>query len=320
MYPADETRDGVVGCIGGTPLLRLQRLEVPGCELWAKAEWTNPGGSVKDRAALAIVRAALDSGKLRPGVRLLDATSGNTGISYAMLGAVFGFGVTLVLPANAGIERKKMLRAYGARLIETDPMLGMDRAIEACLALRDRDPERWFHADQYGNDANWRAHHDGTAVEILQQTRGRITHFVAGLGTSGTFVGTTRRLRAERPGVRCVAFIPDSPYHGLEGLKHMPTAHQPAIWDPDLADDVLEIPTEVAQEMVLRLAREAGLLVGMSSGAAVVAARRLMRQEGPGVYVTVLPDSGLKYLSLPLFALDQEDEASAEAGDAEGGG
>ena len=239
--------------------------------------------------------------RLTPDTRLLDATSGNTGISYAMLGAILGFGVTLVLPANAGIERKKMLRAYGAELIETDPMQGMDLAIATAQAMATADPVRYFYADQYSNDANWRAHYDGTAIEILEQTGRRMTHFVAGLGTSGTFVGTTRRLRVEMPQVRCVAFIPDSPYHGLEGLKHMPTAHQPAIWDASLADDVLEVPTEVAQEMVLRLAREEGLLVGMSSGAAVVATRRLMRRHGAGVYVTVLPDSGLKYLSQPLF-------------------
>jgi len=309
-----EPRDGVLGCIGWTPLVRLRRLEADagGGELWAKLEWTNPGGSVKDRAALAIVRAARDSRRLTRDTRLLDATSGNTGISYAMLGSVLGFGVTLVLPANAGIERKKMLRAYGAELIETDPMQGMDLAIATAQAMGTAEPARYFYADQYSNDANWRAHYDGTAVEILEQSKRRITHFVAGLGTSGTFVGTTRRLRIELPQVRCVAFIPDSPYHGLEGLKHMPTAHRPAIWDASLADDILEVPTEVAQEMVLRLAREEGLLVGMSSGAAVVATRRLMRRHGVGVYVTVLPDSGLKYLSQPLFGLDLEAEARAE--------
>lgn len=308
-------RDGVLDCIGWTPLVRLRRLEADagGGELWAKLEWSNPGGSVKDRAALAIVRAARDNGRLTPGTRLLDATSGNTGISYAMLGAVFGFGVTLVLPANAGIERKKMLRAYGAELIETDPMQGMDLAIATARAMAVAEPSRYFHADQYGNEANWRAHYHGTAVEILAQTERRLTHFVAGLGTSGTFVGTTRRLRVETPRVRCLAFIPDSPYHGLEGLKHMPTAHQPAIWDASLPDEVIEVPTEVAQDMVLRLAREEGLLVGMSSGAAVVATRRIMRRHGAGVYVTVLPDSGLKYLSLPLFGLDLESEARADA-------
>jgi cysteine synthase B len=310
-----EARDGVLACIGWTPLVRLRKLEsdAGGGELWAKLEWANPGGSVKDRAALGIVAAARAAGRLESGVRLLDATSGNTGISYAMLGAALGFGVTLVVPANAGIERKKMLRAYGAELVETDAMQGMDRAIATAQTLAAAHPERYFYADQYSNDANWRAHYDGTAIELLQQTAGRMTHFVAGLGTSGTFVGTTRRLRVEAPSVRCIAFIPDSPYHGLEGLKHMPTAHRPAIWDASAADDILEIPTEVAQEMVLRLARDEGLLAGMSAGAAVVATRRVMRREGPGVYVTILPDSGLKYLSLPLFGLDLESEARAAA-------
>jgi cysteine synthase B len=300
--------------IGWTPLVRLQRLEpTPGAgELWAKLEWYNPGGSVKDRAALAIVRAALDGGALRDGQRLLDATSGNTGISYAMLGAALGFGVTLVMPANASIERQKIVAAYGAEFVLTDPMLGMDAAIAAARALVEREPGRYFYADQYSNAHNWQAHYDGTGREILTQTEQRVTHFVAGLGTSGTFVGTTRRLRAAVPDVRCIAFIPDSPYHGLEGLKHMPTAGRPAIWDPALADETLEVGTEVAQEMVLRLAREEGLLVGPSAAAAVVATRRVMRRDGAGVYVTILPDSGLKYLGEPLFALDREFEERAD--------
>jgi cysteine synthase B len=300
--------------IGRTPLVRLRRLEPGqgGGELWAKLEWYNPGGSVKDRAALAIVRAALAAGRLTGGQRLLDATSGNTGISYAMLGAAFGFGVTLVMPANASIERKKIVAAYGAEFVLTDAMSGMDAAIAAARDLCTRDPHRYWHADQYGSEHNWRAHYDGTALEVLEQTDARLTHFVAGLGTSGTFVGTTRRLRERLPHVRCVAVIPDSPYHGLEGLKHMPSACRPAIWDPDLADATIEVGTEVAQEMVLRLAREEGLLVGPSAAAAVVATRRLMRREGRGVYVTVLPDSGLKYLSEPLFALDHELERRAD--------
>jgi cysteine synthase B len=299
--------------IGRTPLVRLRRLEAgaAGAELWAKLEWYNPGGSVKDRAALGIVRQALRSGALGGGRRLLDATSGNTGISYAMLGAALGFGVTLVLPANASLERRKILAAYGAELVLTDPMEGMDLAIDTAHLMAERAPARFFHADQYSNDANWRAHWETTALEILAQTGGRITHFVAGLGTTGTFVGTARRLRERRSAIRCIAVQPDSPYHGLEGMKHLPSARVPAIWDPSLADETLEVSTEVAQEMVLRLARAEGLLAGMSSGAVLVAARRVMRRDGPGVYVVVLPDSGLKYLSEPLFALDREFEAGA---------
>lgn len=311
--PPPAVWPGLVDAVGGTPLVRLRGLEADcgGGELWAKLEWYNPGGSVKDRAALAIVQDALRSGGLCGGRRLLDATSGNTGISYAMLGAALGFGVTLVLPANASVERRKILAAYGARLVFTDPMEGMDLAIDTARDLAAREPERYFHADQYSNAANWRAHYEGTAVEIVAQTQGRITHFVAGLGTTGTFVGTARRLRAELPGVRAIAVQPDSPYHGLEGMKHLPSARVPAIWDASLADETLEVSTEVAQEMVLRLARAEGLLAGMSSGAALVAARRLMRRDGPGVYVTVLPDSGLKYLGEPLFALDREFEDEA---------
>jgi cysteine synthase B len=303
--------EDIASGIGATPLQRLRRLEtgLGGGELWAKLEWQNASGSVKDRAALAIVRDALAAGRIGRNRRLLDATSGNTGISYAMLGAALGFGVTLVLPANASVERRKVLYAYGAELVLTDALEGMDLAIETARDLARRDPARYFHVDQYSNPANWRAHYDGTAVEILEQTRGRMTHFVAGLGTTGTFVGTARRLRETRPGVRRVAVMPDSPYHGLEGLKHLPSARVPASWDPELADDIVEVSTEVAQEMVLRLAREEGLLVGMSSGAAVVATRRLMRKYGPGVYVTVLPDNGLKYLGEPLFALDHELES-----------
>ncbi len=314
MNPAPRALPGTFDAIGATPLLRLAKLEagLGGGELWAKCEWHNPGGSVKDRAALGIVRAAFAQGALGAGRRLLDATSGNTGISYAMLGAVFGFGVTLVLPANASLERRKILATYGAELVLTDPMLGMDAAIATARRLAAAEPARYFHGDQYGNAANWRAHYEGTGVEILSQTANRITHFIAGLGTSGTFVGTTRRLREQLPQVRCVAVIPDSPYHGLEGLKHMPTACQPAIWDAALADEILEVGTEVAQEMLLRLARTEGLLVGPSSAAALVAARRLMRRDGPGVYVTVFPDNGLKYLGEPLFALDREFEERAE--------
>ena len=293
--------------IGWTPLLRIDRLvpEVEGAELLGKAEWYNPGGSVKDRAALAIVREALQRGRLGPGRTLVDATSGNTGISYAMLGAVLGFRVQLVMPANVNPERRRILQALGAELVWTDPMQGMDLAIETARGIAAGEPGA-FYADQYSNDANWRAHYEGTGREILSQTAGRLTHFVAGLGTTGTFVGTVRRLRAAGARVRCVAVIPDSPYHGLEGLKHIPTAQVPPIYDPDLADEVLAVRTEDAYAVVRDAARREGLLLGPSAGAAIAAAQRLMQRDGPGVYVTVLPDSGLKYLSDPLLDADSQ--------------
>jgi cysteine synthase B len=299
----DRSPAGLVQRIGNTPLLRLSRLErdVPGCELWAKAEWANPGGSVKDRAALAIVRSALRAGQLGPGRRLLDASSGNTGISYAMLGVAFGIGVTIVVPANAGPERLRRLRALGAELVLTDPMRGMDLAIETCRVLQGREPQRYYHADQYANAANWQAHYRTTSVEILRQTHGRITHFVAGLGTTGTFVGTMRRLRERKPRVRGIAFIPDGPLHGMEGLKHLPSACRPAIWDDTLADAMLEIGTEAAYATWARLAGTEGLLVGTSAAAAVAATLRVMQHEGPGVYVTVLPDDSSKYADGPMF-------------------
>jgi len=287
--------------IGNTPLLRLERLtaELPGIQILGKAEWANPGGSVKDRAAAAIVLNALQREQLCPGRRLLDATSGNTGIAYAMLGAALNFGVTLCMPSNVSPERKRILRAYGAEVIWTDPAESSDGAIRRARELA-RDPQ-YFYADQYSNDSNWRAHYNGTGPEILEQTQGRVTHFVAGLGTSGTFMGVARRLKEENPAIRCISMQPDSPFHGLEGLKHMPTAIVPAIYDPHLADRNVEVATEDAYAMARRLARTEGLLVGISAAAAVVAALRLAEEEAAegreAVLVTVLPDTADKYLS-----------------------
>ena len=289
--------------IGHTPLLRLERVggSLPAVQLLAKAEWTNPGGSVKDRAAASIVGEARRTGALRTGMSLLDATSGNTGIAYAMLGAAEGFPVTLCVPENASPERKRMLEAYGARVVYTDPGEGMDGAIRAARQLRARYPERYFYADQYSNDANWLAHYRTTAEEIWSQTEGRVTHFVAVLGTSGTFVGTSRRLKELKPAIRCVSLQPDSPFHGIEGAKHMATALVPAIYDPTVADEDLAVSTEAAYAMAKRLGREEGLLVGVSAAAAVVGslavASRLAERGEPAVIVTVLPDAADRYLS-----------------------
>ncbi len=289
--------------IGNTPLLKLGTLtaDLPGIEIHAKAEFFNPGRSVKDRPALHMVLDGLRSGQLRPGRTLIDATSGNTGIAYAMLGAVLDFPVKLCIPANASEERKRILRAYGAELVLTDPMEGTDGAIRVCREIYRSDPNRYFYPDQYSNPANWRAHYLTTGVEIIRQTRGRITHFVTGLGTSGTFVGVSRRLKRDMPHVRCFAVQPSSPLHGLEGLKHLPTALVPAIYDPSLADGTIWVETEDAYRMVKRLAREEGLLVGPSSGANLVAARRLAEELAArgerAVIVTVLCDGAEKYLS-----------------------
>jgi len=289
--------------VGRTPLLRLETIgrEVGPVELLAKAEWFNPGGSVKDRAALAIVREGERSGRLRAGKTILDATSGNTGIAYAWIGAARGYPVKLCLPRNASPERKRALLALGAELVLTDPLEGTDGAIREARRLYESDPDRYFYADQYGNPANWRAHYDGTALEIWEQTAGRITHFVAGLGTSGTFVGTGRRLRELSPSVSLVSVQPDSPFHGLEGLKHMASAIVPPIYDPSLADEERFVSTEAAYDMVRRLAREEGLRVGFSSGAAVAAALEVARGLDRGVVVTVLPDGGDRYLSERFF-------------------
>src|SRR5580693_9094483 len=258
--------------IGNTPLLRLGRLtaHLPGIVLLGKAEWANPGGSVKDRTASAIVAAAERQGLLA-GRHLLDATSGNTGIAYAMLGAASGFPVTLCMPSNVSPERKRILSAYGANIVWTDPADGSDGAILKARELA-QDKDRYYYADQYGNEANWKAHYKGTANEIWQQTEGKVTHFLAGLGTSGTFMGVTRRLKELNPAIQCIAMQPDSPFHGLEGLKYMATAIVPPIYDAEIADRHVVAATEDAHRMVLRLAREEGFLVGVSSGANLSAA------------------------------------------------
>jgi S-sulfo-L-cysteine synthase (O-acetyl-L-serine-dependent) len=296
--------EAILDRIGNTPLLCLDHFtdDLPGVELLGKAEWYNPGGSVKDRAAANIVAAGRRSGRLHDGKILLDATSGNTGIAYAMLGAAQGFPVTLCMPENVSRERKQILRAYGANIIYTDPGDGSDGAIRKAREIAAADPEKYFYADQYSNDANWQAHYHGTANEIWQQTQGRVTHFVSMLGTSGTFMGTTRRLKELNPKIQCISLQPDSSFHGIEGAKHMSSALVPKIYDAALADRNLEISTEDAYTMVRRMSRGAGLLVGISAAAAVVGclqiARELNLERGErAVFVTILCDSGEKYLS-----------------------
>ncbi|HEX5425880.1 MAG TPA: cysteine synthase family protein [Candidatus Acidoferrales bacterium] len=306
VIPAEETqpRTGhrLLDRIGNTPLLKIERVtaEFPNVDFYAKAEWFNPGGSVKDRAAYSMIRDGERTGRLRPGKIILDATSGNTGIALGMIGAALGYRVKLCLPTSASPERKAILHAYGVDVVFTPGEQGTDGAIRRVREIYDADPGKYFYVDQYGNPANPAAHYSTTAPEIWEQTGGRITHFVAGLGTSGTFVGVTRRLRQFNPRIRCISVQPDSGFHGLEGLKHMPTAIVPAIYDENLADENLEVRTEDAQQITKRLAREEGLLVGVSSGAALYAcmeiARRLSRGER-AVIVTVFPDSGEKYLT-----------------------
>ncbi|HEV2763674.1 MAG TPA: cysteine synthase family protein [Pyrinomonadaceae bacterium] len=293
--------DDLSGRVGATPLVRLRRVArgiAAGVEVYAKAEHLNPGGSVKDRAALAMILDGERAGRLVPGKTILDATSGNTGIAYAMIGAARGYAVTLCVPKNAGPERKRILRAYGAELVETEATGSTDAAQLVAREMAAREPEKYFYPDQYNNPANWRAHYEGTAPEIWRQTAGRITHFVAGLGTTGTFVGTSRRLKVYDARVRAVSVEPDSPLHGLEGMKHLASALVPGIYDDTLADERAEVATEDAQEMARRLAREEGLFVGVSSGANVCAALRLARALPPGsVVVTILCDGGERYLS-----------------------
>jgi len=287
--------------VGNTPLIRLRRVvrDLPaGIEIYAKAEHLNPGGSVKDRAALAMILAGEQKGKLKKGKTILDATSGNTGIAYAMIGAARGYAVTLCLPSNASIERKRILRIYGAEIIETDAMNGTDGAQLEAKELVKKFPDKYFYADQYNNEANWKAHYNQSAPEIWQQTAGQITHFVAGLGTSGTFVGTIRRLKEFDRNIQAISMQPDSPLHGLEGMKHMETAIVPGIYDASLADENVTVATEDAQEMTRRLAKEEGLLVGISAGANVFAAIQLAKTlKTNAVIVTVLCDGGGKYLS-----------------------
>lgn len=294
-----ETRPPAVwSLIGNTPLARVGRLEPhPGVEVYAKLESRNPGGSVKDRAAAAMILDGLRTGALRPGKTLLDATSGNTGIAYAMLGASLGYPVTLCVPSSVSEERKRLLRVYGAEVIWTSPMEGSDGAIRLARQLHAEHRDRYFYPDQYNNPANWRAHYETTGPEILAQTGGRITHLVAGLGTSGTFVGTGRRLREANPEVRLISVQPDSPLHGLEGLKHMDTAIVPGIYDPALADEDARVETEAAWTMLRRLAREEGLFVGASGAAALVVASRVAQTLDEGVVVAIIPDAGERYLS-----------------------
>jgi S-sulfo-L-cysteine synthase (O-acetyl-L-serine-dependent) len=297
---------GVVERVGNTPLLRIERvgLAYPGVGFYAKAEWLNPGGSVKDRPALNMIRDGERSGKLRPGKTILDATSGNTGIAYAMLGSALGYRVKLCLPSNASPERKRILTTYGAELVLTSADEGSDGAIRRAREIYAATPDQYFYPDQYSNPANWRAHYETTAPEIWRQSEGRITHFVAGLGTSGTFIGTSRRLKEFNPAIQCISLQPDSAFHGLEGWKHMASAIVPQIYDPSVADREDVIRTEDAYKMVKRLAREEGMLVSPSAGAALVgcmhAAESLPKGQS-AVIVTIFADAAEKYLSERLW-------------------
>lgn len=298
------TLPGLASHIGGTPLFRLGRLasSLPrSVEVWVKAEMYNPGGSVKDRAALEIVRQALERGELNPSKTLLDASSGNTGIAYAMLGAACGFPVEIVLPANASAERQARIRAYGAHIIPSDPLEGTDGAQRLCRKIRAQAPDRYYYPDQYNNPANVQAHFLGTGPEIWVQTHGRITHLVAGVGTGGTITGTARYLRTRRAEVTVVGVSPDGPWHGLEGLKHLPSTIRPGILEESQIDRWFPVSTEASQSMAVRLAREEGILAGTSSGAAVLAALEVARSLDEGVVVAILPDGGDRYLGEPYW-------------------
>jgi len=301
----------VLDLIGNTPLVRFKRIAeaVSPVEVYAKAEWFNPGGSIKDRPALNMILDGERRGLLTPDKTIIDATSGNTGLAYAMIGAERGYRVTMALPANATPERKQGLRAYGVELILTDPTGSTDTAQRRVREIVAAEPEKYFYPDQYNNPANWKAHYQTTAAEIWRQTAGQVTHFVTGVGTSGTFVGVTRRLKELNPAVRCISMQPDGPLHGLEGLKHMPSALVPGIYDPSLADEQIAVATEDAHKMVLRLAREEGLLVGVSSGANVVAALRVAAELKEGVVVTILSDSAAKYMSESFWTDKEPTEA-----------
>jgi cysteine synthase B len=301
--PATARAVNLLATIGNTPLLRLEKIaaDLPGIEIYAKAEYFNPGGSVKDRAGLNMILDGERSGRLTRDRIILDATSGNTGIAYAMIGAAKGYRVKLCLPANASVERKRILKAYGAEMIFSDAAEGSDGAIRLCRKIYEADPDVYFYPDQYNNPANWKAHFEGTGREIIEQTGGRLTHFVAAMGTSGTFMGVTRRLHRDLPAVKCYSGQPSSGFHGLEGLKHMPTAIVPGIYDEKLADGNIWLDTEDSYAMVRRLGKQEGLLVGISSGCNMLAARAIGKElvaEGkPGMIVTVLCDSAEKYLS-----------------------
>ncbi len=298
----DESgQSSLESAVGNTPLIRLRTItkNLPeNVEVYAKAEHLNPGGSVKDRAALAMILAGEKSGELTKNKTILDATSGNTGIAYAMIAAARGYKVALTLPSNASAERKRILKLYGAEIIETDPMNGTDGAQIKAKELVAEFPDRYFYPDQYNNENNWKAHHETTAPEIWAQTNGEITHFVAGLGTTGTFIGTTRRLKELNPKIQAISMQPDSPLHGLEGMKHLETAIVPGIYDASVADENVEVATEDAQEMTRRLAREEGLFVGVSAAANVFAALRIAEKlKEKAVIVTILCDGGGKYLN-----------------------
>ena len=306
--PADRTAGvSILDLIGRTPLVRLRGFEreTPGVEIYAKAEWQNPGGSVKDRAAARMIAEGESSGALKPGLTILDATSGNTGIAFAMIGAARGYSVKLCLPENASTERKLILKAFGSELVLTDPLEGTDGAIREARRLHASEPGRYFYADQYNNDANWRAHYDTTAPEIIEQTGGSLTHFVAGLGTSGTFVGVGRRLRRFNAAIKLISFQPATAFHGLEGLKNMESAIVPGIYDPTVADEDLRVESERAYEMVRRLARVEGVLAGISSGAALAVTLDVARRLDRGVIVTVFPDGAEKYLTEKFWNADE---------------
>jgi cysteine synthase B len=287
----------IIDLVGNTPLIRLRKIEreLPGVELYAKAEWKNPGGSVKDRPALRMIQEGLASGELAPGKVILDATSGNTGIAYAMIGASIGYSVTLSVPENVTPERKRILRAYGAELVFTNPLEGSDGAIRTAQRMHAENPGKYFYADQYNNPFNTQSHYDTTGAELIQQTNGRLTHFVAGLGTSGTFMGAGRRLREHNDKIVLASVQPDAALHGLEGLKHMESAIVPGIYDPSLADEDVRVGTEESYEMTRRLAQEEGLLVGISSGANLAGALKVARRGA--VMVVVFCDGGERYLS-----------------------
>lgn len=309
-YPSGEWEDlfeqaPLLRLIGNTPLLPIRRIaqEVPGVKIYAKAEWCNPGGSVKDRPALWMVREALRTGKLTPDKTLLDSTSGNTGIAYALIGASLGIPVELCLPENASLERKRLITAYGTKIHYTDPLESSEGSRVVAQEMYDANPEKYFLPDQYNNVANPLAHYESTGPEIWQQTQGRVTHFLAGIGTSGTLMGTTRFLKEKNSAIQTYAVEPNDPMHGLEGLKHMATAMVPGIYHEELTDGKIPTPTERAYEMVGRLAREEGILVGASGGGAMWAALELAKRIGEGVIVTVFPDSGSRYLSTALMDL-----------------
>jgi len=295
--------DSILRLVGRTPLLRIHHFDerYPDLEVYAKAEWFNPGGSVKDRAALAMVEDGERRGALTRDRILIDSTSGNTGVAYALVGAAKGYRVRLVMPANVSEERKQLVTAFGAEVVLSDDMEGSDGAIRLCRELIAEDPDRYFYPDQYNNPANPLAHYEGTGVEILEQTDGRITHFVAGLGTTGTFTGTARRLKEHDPSIHTIAVQPESGFHGLEGLKHLPSSIVPGIWDPSLAEEVWGAPTEAAYDLARALARTEGLLVGHSCGAAIWAVEKLAARIRRGVVVTIFPDSGDRYLSTGLY-------------------